>query len=168
MRSVGAYSTSLPSQKKAVWSETRAACCMLCVTMTIVYLRLQLIHELFDSLGRDRIQRRRRFVHQQNLRLNRERARNAQPLLLSARQRNRRIVQPVLDFVPDAPRPSGSPRRAPAAPPRLARQPVDPQAVGDVLENRLRERVGLLKHHADAPAQRDDVGGRRIDVRCRR
>ena len=35
--SVVSNSTSLPSQKNAVWSETRAACCMLCVTMTIVY-----------------------------------------------------------------------------------------------------------------------------------
>ena len=35
--SVRSHSTSLPSQKKAVTSETRAACCMLCVTMTMVY-----------------------------------------------------------------------------------------------------------------------------------
>ena len=38
IRSVGAYSTSLPSQKNAVRSDTRAACCILCVTMTMVYL----------------------------------------------------------------------------------------------------------------------------------
>jgi hypothetical protein len=36
MRSVLSNSTSFPSQKKAVSSETRAACCMLWVTMTIV------------------------------------------------------------------------------------------------------------------------------------
>ena len=36
--SVRSHSTSLPSQKKAVVFDTRAACCMLCVTITIVYL----------------------------------------------------------------------------------------------------------------------------------
>ena len=40
---------------------------------------------------------------------------------------------------------------------RSTRHAVDAQAVGDVLEDRLRERVRLLEHHADAPAQRDDV-----------
>jgi hypothetical protein len=34
---------------------------------------------------------------------------------------------------------------------------VHAQAVGDVLVDRLRERVGLLEHHADAPAQLRDV-----------
>jgi hypothetical protein len=34
--SVLSDSMSLPSMKNAVSSETRAACCMLCVTMTIV------------------------------------------------------------------------------------------------------------------------------------
>ena len=44
--------------------------------------------------------------------------------------------------------------------------PCDAQAVGDVLVDRLRERVRLLEHHADALAQLDDVdaSGRR----CRR
>ena len=33
---VGPYSTSLPSMKNAVLSDTRDACCILCVTITIV------------------------------------------------------------------------------------------------------------------------------------
>ena len=33
---VRSHSTSLPSQKNAVTSDTRAACCILCVTITIV------------------------------------------------------------------------------------------------------------------------------------
>ena len=45
-----------------------------------------------------------------------------------------------------------------------ARQAVDPQAVGHVLEDRFRERVRLLEHHPDAPPQRDDVGAGRVDV----
>ena len=46
------------------------------------------------------------------------------------------------------------------------RQAVQAEAVGDVLEDRLRKRVRLLEHHADAAAQRHDVGPRRR--RCRR
>src|SRR5580658_1937338 len=34
---------------------------------------------------------------------------------------------------------------------------VDFQAVGDVVENRLRKRIGALKHHADAAAKLRDV-----------
>ena len=40
---------------------------------------------------------------------------------------------------------------------------VDAQPVRDVLEDRLRERVRLLEHHADAPPQRDDVRTGRVD-----
>ena len=45
-----------------------------------------------------------------------------------------------------------------------AGQPVEPHAVGDVLEDRLGKRVRLLEHHPDAPAQPDDVDARRVDV----
>ena len=44
------------------------------------------------------------------------------------------------------------------------RHAVDAQAVGDVLEDRLRERIRLLEHHADAAPQVDDVDGRGVDV----
>ncbi len=49
-----------------------------------------------------------------------------------------------------------------------ARQAVDAQAVGDVVEDRLRKRIRLLEHHADAPPQIDDVDRRRVDVAGRR
>ena len=42
--------------------------------------------------------------------------------------------------------------------------PVDAQAVGDVVEDRFRERVRLLEHHADPPPEVDDVDRRRVDV----
>ena len=38
-----------------------------------------------------------------------------------------------------------------------ARHSIDPQAIGDIIENRLGKRVGLLKHHAHAPPQVDDI-----------
>ena len=43
---------------------------------------------------------------------------------------------------------------------------VDARAVGDVLVDRLRERVRLLEHHADAGAQLHHV--ERLDRRCPR
>ena len=46
----------------------------------------------------------------------------------------------------------------------VAGHAVDARAVGDVLEDRLRERVGLLEHHADAGAQLDHVDARVVDV----
>ena len=93
-----------------------------------------------------------------------QRARDAQPLLLAARERQRRLVQPVLDLVPER----GLPQALLDALVQLglaAGHAVDAQAVGDVLEDRLRERVRLLEHHADPAAQR--APRRRRARRCR-
>ena len=46
----------------------------------------------------------------------------------------------------------------------VAGHAVDARPVGDVLEDRLRERVGLLEDHADARAQLDHVDARVVDV----
>ena len=43
-------------------------------------------------------------------------------------------------------------------------QAEDPQAVGDVLEDRLRERVGALEDHADPPAHGDGVDVPRLEI----
>ena len=43
-------------------------------------------------------------------------------------------------------------------------QAVDARAVGDVLEDRLGEGIGLLEHHADAGAQLHDVEAGVVDV----
>ena len=90
--SVLSYSIRRPSRKKPVYSATRAACCMLCVTITISILRFELKNQLFDFAGRDRIERGAGLVHQQHFGLDRERARNAQPLLLTARQAGARFL----------------------------------------------------------------------------
>ena len=59
---------------------------MLCVTMTIVYCSLSSSMQLLDLRGGDRVERRGRLVHQQHLGLDGERARDAQALLLAARE----------------------------------------------------------------------------------
>ena len=125
--------------------------------------RLQLVDQLLDALRGDRIERRRRLVHQEDLGLDRQRPGDAQPLLLAARERQRRGVQPVADLVPERRRLQAGLDPAAQVVARR-RQAVDAQAVGDVLEDRLRERVRLLEHHADAPPQGDDVDARRVDV----
>ena len=62
---------------------------------------LQIVDQLFDTLRGNRVERRRGLVHQQNLGPHRERAGDAQPLLLAARQRERGGVQPILHLVPE-------------------------------------------------------------------
>ena len=124
---------------------------------------LELVDQLFDPLRGDRIERRRRLVHQQDLGLDGERARDAEPLLLAAGERQRRGVQPVLHFVPERRRLQAGLDAAAELLAR-ARQPVDPQAVGDVVEDRFREGVRLLEDHADAAPKIDDVDRRRVDV----
>ncbi len=42
--------------------------------------------------------------------------------------------------------------------------PVDPQAVGDVVEDRFGKRIRFLEHHADAAAQLDDVDVGAVDI----
>ena len=61
----------------------------------------ELVDQLLDALRGDRVERRRRFVHQQDLGLDGERARDAQALLLAARERQRRRVQAILHLVPE-------------------------------------------------------------------
>jgi hypothetical protein len=124
---------------------------------------LQLVDQLLDALRGDRIERRGGLVHQQHFGLDGQRPGDAQALLLAAGQRQRRFVQPVLDLVPQ--RRLAQALLDPLVQPRLAvDQPVQADAVGDVLEDRLRERVRLLEHHPDLASQRDHVGARRVHV----
>ena len=82
-------------------SATRAACCMLCVTITIVYSLLELVDQVLDARRRDRVERRGRLVHQDHVRLDGERARDAEALLLAAGEPERVVLEPVLDLVPE-------------------------------------------------------------------
>ena len=69
---------------KTVVPATRAACCMLWVTITIVTRSLQLADQLLDPQRRDRVERRAGLVHQQHLGIDGERTGDAEPLLLAA------------------------------------------------------------------------------------
>ena len=67
-------------------SLTRVACCMLCVTMTIVYCDLSSRIRSSMATGGDRVERRGGLVHQDHVRLDGDRPRDAQPLRLPAGQ----------------------------------------------------------------------------------
>src|SRR5215217_4911293 len=115
-------------------------------------LLAQIVDQLFD-LGRgDGVQRRAGLVHQDHLGLDRDGAGDDQALLLTAGKAGAGLMQAVGDLVPEA----GLLQRRldDAFQLLLARgEAVDARAVGDVLEDRLRERVGLLEDHPDLGAQ---------------
>ena len=64
-------------------------------------LALELVDEILDARRRDRIERRRGLVHEDHVRLDRERARDAEALLLAAGEAERVLLQTVLDLVPE-------------------------------------------------------------------
>ena len=151
----------------AVRSATRAACCMLWVTITIVTRALSSIDQLLDLQRRDRVERRAGLVHQDHLGVDRERAGDAQPLLLAAGETRAGLVQPVGDLLPQpgAAQRRFDLRRKRGLGARLAPVRGQAQAGGDVVEHRhRRERVGLLEDHPDRAAHRDDVDRRVVHV----
>ena len=150
--SVRSHSTSLPEPEKR--GDVRDARRLLHVVRDDDdrVAALQLVNQLLDPLGRDRVERRRRFVHQQDLGLDRQRARDAETLLLAAgeRERRRRAAGPCTSSQSAARLEAGLDASAQLV---LRRgHPVDAQSVGDVLEDRLGKRVRLLEHHPDACA----------------
>src|ERR1039458_837371 len=154
MRSVRLYSINRPIRKKPVKSATRAACCMLCVTITMVHwsLRVNISSSILAvAMGS-------RAEHGSSSRStsgSTARARDAQSRLLAAGERIGRVVELVLDFAP-----KGGPLQAAlhlVAQVGTGGHSVDAQAIGDVVEDGLGERVGALEHHADAAAEVGDI-----------
>ena len=86
--------------ENAVRSLTRAACCMLWVTITIVKSRLSSVMRVLDGQRGRRVQNRAGFVHQQDVGPYGDGAGNAQPLLLTARQPAAGLAESVLHLVP--------------------------------------------------------------------
>src|SRR5215469_8800773 len=103
----------------------------------------QLIDQILDARGRDRIERRARLVHEYHLGLYGNGSRDAQPLLLPARESGAGAAEPVLHLLPQ---PCAGEARADdlievcAA----ACQAVNAGPVSDVVIYRLGEGVGVL------------------------
>ena len=121
---------------------------------------LELVDELLDAPARDRVERRGRLVHQQHLGLDGQAARDAEALLLAAREPPRVAAEPILDLVPER----GLPQRALDALVEVALEADRARAEGDVVADRARERIGLLEDHADAPPHLDRIDAGRVEV----
>src|SRR6185295_6410914 len=63
---------------------------------------LELVDELLDLQGRDRVQRGGGLIHEDDLGLDGDRARDAQALLLAAGEADARLTEAVLDLLPQA------------------------------------------------------------------
>src|SRR5919202_3462338 len=123
---------------------------------------LELVDEVLDAQRGDRVERRARLVHEDDLGLDGDRTGDAQPLLLAAGQPDARPPQAVLDLVPQ---PGADERALDALLQIDAANAAQPQAGGDVVEDRhRREGVRLLEHHADRPAHGDHVDAVAVDV----
>ena len=103
-----------------------------------------------------------RFVHEQHFRVGGQRTSDAQPLLLPAGEFQGRLVEAVLDFVPKR----GFSQRIfdHGFESSGVGQSRDSWAVDDVLEDRLGEWIGFLKHHADASPKVHQVHVTAINV----
>ena len=111
----------------------------------------QLVHQILDAQGAARIQSTGGLIHQQHVRLHRQRAGDAQALLLAAGKAQRTLLQPVLHLVPDGGAAQALLHQLVQL--LLAVVAVQAGAVGHVVVDAHGERIGLLEHHADAAAQ---------------
>ena len=114
----------------------------------------------------DRVDRRARLVHEDDVGLGGDAARDAEPLLLPAREGDAGLAELVLDLVPER-RPLRGVLDA-VGELRPVELVVLAQPVGDVVEDRHREGARLLEDHADSAPQLEQVGARSQDVAARR
>ena len=121
---------------------------------------LELVDEIFDARRRDRIERRRRLVHEDHVGLDCERARDAESLLLAAGEAERVLLEAVLHLVPER----GMSEHALDALVEILLHAEHARPEGDVVVDRLRERIRLLEHHADPTPNLDLVDLGRVQV----
>ncbi len=123
----------------------------------------QFVNQFLNLGGGDRVERRAGLVHQDDFGADSDGAGDAQSLLLPPRQAGPRLVQSVLDLVEEA----GLDQAAFHHFIHLgtaADLTMDTRSIDNIFIDRLGERIGLLKHHADARAQFDDINHRSVDV----
>ena len=147
-------------------SETRAACCMLWVTMMIV--KSCLSSNSSSSIrwvpcgSSDAVGSSSRSTSGDG----RDGAGDAEPLLLPAGERHRARAEPVLHLVPERGLPQRPLDDVVELAPRGSRA-VHPEPGGHVVVDRhRRERRGPLEDHADPAPQLHRVDPRRVDVRA--
>ena len=121
---------------------------------------LELHHQVLDPPGRDRVQGGARLVHQQHVGLRGERAGDAQALLLAAGHAERVRLQAVLGLVPQRRAAQGGLDDLVG----VALHAHHARPEGDVVVDRLRERVRLLEDHPDPLAHLHGVDRAVVEV----
>ena len=120
------------------------------------------MNQFLDLCGRDRIERRARFVHQDDVRFHRQRASDAKPLLLPAGQTKGAFIQPVFHFVPERSTAQALLHRF--IDPRAFVHSGNAQTIGNIFVNRFRKWVRFLKNHSDSPAKIDHIHLGRVNI----
>src|SRR5712692_2775069 len=119
--------------------------------------------QFLDLKGRNGVERGRRLVHQDDLWLDGQRAGDAQPLLLAARENRGRLTQPVFDLIPQ--HRLFQTALDPLSECRSPGQPVEAQADRHILEDAARRQgIGPLEHHPDVAPDIHRLDGTRVDV----
>ena len=128
------------------------------------HLFCELEHRLFDNASRGRVESRTRLVHEQHSRAHRERARDAQSLLLAAGESAARLAQAVTNFFPQP----GLGETRLNKPILLVTARVDAGELesGDdvVVDRHSRKRIRLLEHHPYISASLREPATRAVDV----
>ena len=122
----------------------------------------QLQKQFFYFKRRDRIQRRRGLIHQQHFRFHRQRAGDAQPLLLPAGKPQRRSFQPVFRLLPDS-RLSQASLHDPVQSGSVL-LPMDSRPIGNIVIDAHRKRIGLLEYHTHPLSQHCHIHAGRINL----
>ncbi|MPN00650.1 hypothetical protein SDC9_147846 [bioreactor metagenome] len=111
----------------------------------------QIQHQVFNLERGNRVQSGSRFVHQQDFGLHGDGARNAKPLLLSARKPERGSLQPVFRLLEQRGRLQAVFYNLIQV--GLTLDPVDARPVGDIVVYAHHKGIGLLKNHSDLFAE---------------
>jgi hypothetical protein len=89
----------MPRWKKAVRCDTRAACCIRVRDDNDADALAKFVDQFLDPGRRGRVERRAGHVHENDLGADGDGARNAQALLLTARETGAWFVEPILDLI---------------------------------------------------------------------
>jgi hypothetical protein len=121
------------------------------------------VDQFLDFSRGDRIERRTGLIHQDHFRLHGERARDAEPLLLTTRKTGAWLVQIVLDFVPK----SSHAQRffQPFIEKFLIAHPIQSQANDDIFANRHGwKRIRFLEDHTNSASNNCGINGFGIKI----
>src|SRR6476620_10747854 len=116
-------------------------------------VRDKLPHEILDLERRDRVQRAAWLIHQDDVGVDRKRPGYAQPLLLTAGERQSAVLKLVLHLVPKR----GLAQALFDMLVHVDLETIDLHAPGNIVIDALRERICLLEDHPDPPSDFDRI-----------